>query len=97
MRAVTEITVAGAVQRAGKHRLGHPTTLRAALDAAGGLARRSRMWASGVVTVRRPQPSRRVQVWRFDVLGTGVGDWERLELCTGDFIICQWEVEEATT
>jgi len=90
-----EITVAGAVRRPGRRVLESDSTVAAALLAAGGLMRSRRMWASGVMTIRRPQPERKVEVWQYDMSEQPVSEWGRFPLQAGDLVVLQWHIEES--
>ena len=94
-KTAIEITVTGAVRRPGRCVLESNSTVAAALLAAGGLMRSRRMWASGVMTIRRPQPERKVEVWQYDMSEQPVSEWGRFPLRAGDTVTLQWHIEES--
>lgn len=90
-----EVTVAGAVRRPGRRVLESEATVAAALLAAGGLMRSRRMWASGAMTIRRPQPGREAEEWHYDMIEQPISEWGRFLLQAGDLVTLQWHVEES--
>jgi hypothetical protein len=88
--AMVDVLVSGAVESVGHHLIPAPATIEAALQAAGGLARRPQMWPAGPITVRRPLGDRKVVVWRFSLDDPEPQAWRRFELCSGDAVIFQW-------
>src|SRR2546423_1162147 len=88
------VFVGGAVEKGGCHLLEPPTTLRAALLAAGGLAYHDQMRPSGGVTVRRPLGNRKVDVWHFNLSSLNQPSLWQFELQTGDGVIFQWIVDD---
>ncbi len=89
-----EITVAGAVRRPGRRVLESDSTVAAALLAAGGLMRARRMWASGAMAIRRPQPAGEPEEWHYDMMEQPVSEWGRFPLQAGDAVTLQWHIEE---
>lgn len=89
-----EVTISGAVRRPGKRVLVSPATVAAALFAAGGLAQTRRMWASGVMNIRRPQTGGEVEEWQYDFLAQPASEWGRFPLQAGDTVTLQWHIEE---
>ncbi|HSI12060.1 MAG TPA: hypothetical protein VK961_08450 [Chthoniobacter sp.] len=89
-----EVTVAGAVRRPGKRALASPATVAAVLFAAGGLAQTRRMWASGVMNIRRAQAGGEMQEWQYDFLAQPASEWGRFPLQSGDTVTLQWHIEE---
>lgn len=90
-----EVTVAGAVRRPGRHLIESQATVAAALLAAGGLMRSRRMWASGVMTIRRPQPGGEPEEWHYDMIEQPVSEWGQFSLQSGDAVTLQWHIEES--
>ena len=91
LRASIEVIVAGAVERVGPLRLDPGATLRAALEAAGGLAYRLGARPEGpLVLRRRPPSSRRVEVRRWDLFDDDPRAWQSTRLEHGDVIWVAW-------
>jgi protein involved in polysaccharide export with SLBB domain len=88
-----EVTVSGAVRRPGRHRIPSPATVAAALIAAGGMVQTRRMWPSGAMTIRRLQPEREEEVWKYDISKQPASEWGRFALQSGDVVTLQWHVE----
>ena len=92
-----DVMVSGAVQTVGRQSLGHPATIRSALDAAGGLAAPApQMKPADKVTVRRPLGDRKVDVFRFS-LSEVPAKWEKFPLADGDLVVFQWDIEFTET
>lgn len=90
-----DVIVSGAVNQMGHHLLAVPATIRDALAAAGGLAERPNMRASGVLTHRRPKPEAHdVEVRRWNVNHCSRLEWEEFALQSGDAIIFAWEIDD---
>lgn len=89
-----EVTISGAVRRPGKRVLVSPATVAAALFAAGGLAQTRRMWASGVMKIRRTPAEGEVQEWQYDLLAQPASEWGRFPLQAGDTVTLQWHIED---
>lgn len=88
------MTISGAVRRPGKRVLAGSATVAAALFAAGGLAQTRRMWASGVMNIRRPQVGGEMQEWQYDLLAQPASEWGRFPLQAGDTVTLQWHIED---
>ena len=83
----------GAVRKGGRILVARPATIRTGLDAAGGLAAATaQMRPAGVVSVRRKQNGRYVEIAKFDMSATPA-EWERFVLEDGDSLIFGWHVE----
>lgn len=90
-----EIVVAGAVERVGLLRLEAGATLRAALEAAGGLAYRPGARPEGQVLLRRRGPSsRQVLVRRWNLFEDDPHSWQSARLEHRDVIVFAWSVSE---
>jgi hypothetical protein len=74
--------------------LAAPATIAAAVMTAGGLARSRRMWASGALTIRRPQANKEEQVWQYDMIEQPISEWGQFELQAGDLVMLEWHIEE---
>jgi protein involved in polysaccharide export with SLBB domain len=95
MDATIEIVVAGAVTRAGRLRLESGATLRAALEAAGGLAYRPGARPQGALMLRRRSPrSRDTVVWRWNIFEDDPGEWQSARLEHRDVIVFAWSLTE---
>jgi protein involved in polysaccharide export with SLBB domain len=95
LQARIEVIVAGAVERTGPLRLDVGATLRAALEAAGGLAYRVGARPEGpLVLRRRARTSRRVEVRRWDLFEDDPRAWQSTRLEHGDVIVIAWTLPE---
>jgi hypothetical protein len=92
-RAYIEVVVAGAARRTGRLRLEAGATLRAALDAAGGLAWRDDARPEGPLLLRRRSPtSREVRTQRWNLFEDEARDWQSARLEHRDVIVIAWSL-----
>ncbi len=90
---VVRVRVTGAVVKLGAHEVEAPARIGGAIEAAGGLARRARMWAAGPVRVRRRRGGGEVDAWEFHL--DRRSEWESFELHENDLIVVQWHIADA--
>jgi len=91
------VMIGGAVQTVGRQSLNKPSTIRAALEAAGGFAFPTpQMRPADVITVRRQQGGSNVEVIRFSVSEVPP-QWELFELKDEDLVVFQWHIESEKT
>lgn len=88
---MVEVRVSGAVLNLGRYQLTAPATISDALEAAGGLARRPRMWPAGPLTVRR-RGDGKVDAWHFSLDDPQA--YKTFELQSGDLIVVQWHIAD---
>ncbi|HEX5067589.1 MAG TPA: hypothetical protein VFY49_15830 [Myxococcota bacterium] len=95
MDASIEIVVTGAVERGGRLRLEAGSTLRVAIEAAGGLAYRPGARPEGALLLRRRGPtSRQVRMLRWDLFRDDPHAWESARLEHRDVIVVAWSLSE---
>ena len=95
MDATNEIVVAGAVERVGRLRLEAGSTLRIALEAAGGLAYRPDARPEGALLLRRRAPtSRDVRMQRWNLFEDDPRSWQSARLEHRDVIVVAWALTE---
>jgi protein involved in polysaccharide export with SLBB domain len=95
-RTYIEVVVAGAARRVGTLRLEPGATLRAALEAAGGLVYRIDARPEGPLTLRRRgASSRQVRVQRWNLFEDEPRTWESAQLEHRDVIVIAWSLLEA--
>ena len=87
-----DVIIAGAVKKGGHYLLAKPATVRAGVEAAGGLVTTGQMRAAGPFTIRRPLGNKMVDVYRF-VISEDPARWENFELQTGDAVTFQYHIE----
>jgi len=94
-RAYIEVVVTGAARRVGTLRLEPGATLRAALEAAGGLAYRTDARPEGPLLLRRRgASSRQVQVQRWNLFEDEPRAWQSTQLEHRDVIVIAWSLVE---
>ena len=93
LKGKISVGLRGAVRKGGRLLVASPATIRTGLDAAGGLAATTRqMRPAGIVSVRRKQDGRYVEIAKFDMSATPA-EWEHFELQDGDSLIFGWHVK----
>ena len=94
--ASIEVVIVGAVERVGALRLQAGSTLRAALEAAGGLAYRSDARPEGQLLLRRRgAASRQVRVQRWNIFEDELQSWQSTPLEHRDVIVFAWSLPGA--
>jgi hypothetical protein len=93
--ATIEIVIAGAVERVGRLRLEAGSTLRVALEAAGGLAWREGARPEGALLLRRRAPtSRDARTQRWNLFEDDPRDWQSARLEHRDVVVVAWTLTE---
>jgi protein involved in polysaccharide export with SLBB domain len=95
IESMVDVLVSGAVVADGHHLIPAPATVEAALQAAGGLARRRQMRPAGPIVVRRQLGYRKANEWRFSLNDPEPQAWRRFKLHSGDAVIFQWHLDGA--
>jgi hypothetical protein len=87
-----EVKFHGALNRQGRILLPKPATIKAGLDAVGGLAKaKATMWPAGTIRVRRKINGRMTHFCQFEMSDVKA-EWENFELQSGDLVTFQWHV-----
>jgi protein involved in polysaccharide export with SLBB domain len=93
-RAYIEVVIVGAVERVGALRLEVGSTLRAALEAAGGLAYRRDARPEGPMLLRRrAAASRQARVQRWNLFEDEPQSWQSAPLEHHDVIVIAWSLQ----